>query len=162
MRWWPEPTAGDIAWCHFPDHVHPKPKPRPGLITLTKEDDEGRLFVSVAYGTSQKTDRLYSGEFCITKSEHPAAYASAGLSYDTKFDLSKVLELPYNDDYFSVPPHAPHGQNPKYRGVIARDEAIHCGRRVKAWIATARHVASSSRLKAAPRNDEVGWRQGPS
>jgi hypothetical protein len=93
--------------------VHPKPKPRPGLITLTKEDDEGRLFVSVAYGTSQKTDRLYSGEFCITKSEHPAAYASAGLSYDTKFDLSKVLELPYNDDYFSVPPHAPHGQNPK-------------------------------------------------
>jgi hypothetical protein len=35
----------------------------------------------VAYGTSQKTDRLYSGEFRITKSEHPAAYASAGLSY---------------------------------------------------------------------------------
>jgi hypothetical protein len=35
------------------------------------------------------------------------------LSYDTKFDLSKVLELAYNDDYFSVPPHAPHGQNPK-------------------------------------------------
>ncbi|MFM7343198.1 MAG: hypothetical protein ACKO3Q_11090 [Betaproteobacteria bacterium] len=67
----------------------------------------------LAHGTSQNTDRLYSGEFCITKSEHPAAYASAGLSYDTKFDLSKVLELPYNDDYFSVPPHAPHGQNPK-------------------------------------------------
>jgi hypothetical protein len=113
MRWWPEPIAGDIAWCHLPDHVHPKPKPRPGLITLTKEDNEGRLFVNVAYATSQKTDRLYSGEFRITKSEHPAAYASAGLSYDTKFDLSKMLELPYNDDYFSVPPHAPHGQNPK-------------------------------------------------
>ena len=99
MRWWPEPTAGDIAWCYFPDHVHPTPKPRPGLITFTKEDDEGRFFVSVAYGTSQKTDRLYSGEF--------------RLSYDTKFDLSKMLELPYNDDYFSVPPHAPHGQTPK-------------------------------------------------
>lgn len=93
--------------------MHLKPKPRLGLITLTKEDDEGRLFVYVAYGTSQKTDRLYSGEFRITESEHPAAYASAGLSYDTKFDLSKVLELPYIDDYFSVPPHAPHGQNPK-------------------------------------------------
>ncbi|MFM7570394.1 MAG: hypothetical protein ACKO8O_17060 [Betaproteobacteria bacterium] len=80
---------------------------------MTKEDDEGRFFVSVAYGTSQRTDRLYRGEFRITKGEQPAAYASAGLSYDTKFDLSKVLELPYNDDCFSVPPHAPHGQNPK-------------------------------------------------
>ena len=113
MRWWPEPTAGDIAWCHFLDSIHPKPKPRLGLITLTKEDDQGSIFVSVAYGTSQKTDRLYSGEFRITKSEHPAAYASAGLSYDTKFNLSKMLELPYNDDYFSVPPLAPHGQTPK-------------------------------------------------
>jgi hypothetical protein len=115
MRWWPEPTAGDISWCHFPDHVHPNPKPRPGLITLTKEDDEGRFFVSVAYGTSKKTNRLYSGEFRITKSEHPAAYASAGLSHDTQFELSKILELPYNYDYFSVPPHAPHGAESQIR-----------------------------------------------
>jgi hypothetical protein len=35
-----------------------------------------------------------------------------GLSYDTKFDLRNVLELPFNDAYFSVPPHAPHGQIP--------------------------------------------------
>jgi len=113
MRWWPEPTAGDIVWCHFPDNMHPKPKPRPGLIVSTKEDHEGVIFVSVAYGTSQKTDRLYSGEFRIAKSEHPAAYTSAGLSYDTKFDLRNVLELPFSDAYFSVPPHAPHGQIPK-------------------------------------------------
>ena len=71
------------------------------------------IFVSVAYGTSQKTNRLYSGEFRISKSEHPAAYASAGLSYDTKFDLRNVLELPFNDAYFSVPPLAPQGQMPK-------------------------------------------------
>lgn len=113
MRWWPEPTAGDIVWCHFPDNIHPKPKPRPGLVTSTREDDEGRIFVRLAYGTSQKTDRLYKGEFRITKGEHPAAYTSAGFSYDTKFDLSKTLDLPYNDDYFSVPPHSPHGQIPK-------------------------------------------------
>ena len=113
MRWWPEPTAGDIVWCHFPDHIHPEPKPRPGLILATKLDDEGLLFVSVAYGTSQKTNRLYSGEFRITQSEHPAAYTSAGLSFDTKFNLKHALELPFNDAYFSVPPHAPHGQNPK-------------------------------------------------
>ena len=113
MRWWLEPTAGDIGWCHFPDNIHPKPKPRPGLIISTKEDDQDMIFVSVAYGTSQKTDRLYSGEFRISKSEHSAAYASAGLSYDTKFDLKSVLELPFNDAYFSVPTHAPHGQSPK-------------------------------------------------
>ncbi len=113
MRWWPEPAAGDIVWCHFPDNIHPRPKPQPGLILSTKEDDEGRIFIRVAYGTSQKTDRLYSGEFRITKVEHSAAYASAGLSYDTKFDLRKVLELPFNSAYFSVPPNAPHGQNPK-------------------------------------------------
>ena len=71
------------------------------------------IFVSVAYGTRQMTDRLYIGEFRISKSDHPAAYASAGLSYDTKFDLRNVLELPFNDAYFSVPTHAPHGQSPK-------------------------------------------------
>jgi hypothetical protein len=113
MRWWPEPTAGEIAWCNFPDNTHPKPKSRPALIVATKEDDDGMFFVSVAYETSQKTNRLYSGEFRIAKSEHPAAYASAGLSFDTKFDLRNILELPFNDNYFSVPPHAPHGQNPK-------------------------------------------------
>lgn len=113
MHWWPEPVAGDIAWCHFPDNMHPKPKPRPGLITSTKQDAQNRIFVTVSYGTSQKTDRLYKGEFRITKVEHPAAYASAGLSYDTKFDLCRLLDLPYNNDYFSVPPHAPYGQVPK-------------------------------------------------
>ena len=113
MRWWLELTAGEIVWCHFPDNIHPKPKPRPGLILSTKEDGEGVILVSVAYGTSQKADRLYSGEFRISKSEHPAAYASASLSYDTKFDLRNVLELPFNNTYFSVPPHAPYGQTPK-------------------------------------------------
>ena len=109
---WPEPTAGDIVWCHFPDNIHPRPKPRPGLIIATKVDNEGMIFVSVAYGTSKKTDRLYSGEFRIAKVEHPAAYASAGLSFDTKFDFGKTLDLPFNDTYFSVPPHAPNGQIP--------------------------------------------------
>ena len=113
MKSWPEPVAGEIVWCHFPDDVHPHPKPRPTLIVATKVDDEGNVFASVAYGTSQKTARLYSGEFRISKLENPAAYASAGLSYDTKFDLKAVLELPFNDTYFSVPPHAPHGQSPK-------------------------------------------------
>jgi len=113
MRWWPEPTAGEIVSCHFPDNINPKPKPRPGLVVLVKEDEVGMIFVSVAYGTSKKTDRLYRGEFRIAKNEHPAAYAGAGLSYDTKFDLRNTLELPYNDTYFSVPLRTPYGQLPK-------------------------------------------------
>jgi hypothetical protein len=71
--------------------------------------DQGMIFVNVAYGASQKTDRIYSQEFRISKSEHAASYASAGLNHDTKFDLRNVLELPLKDAYFSVPPHAPQG-----------------------------------------------------
>lgn len=113
MQWWSDPAAGDIVWCHFPDNIHPKPKPRPGIVLATLQNEQAHWFVRVAYGTSQKTSQLYAGEFLLSRADHPAPYALAGLSYDTKFDLSKVLELPFNADYFSVPPHAPHGQTPK-------------------------------------------------
>jgi hypothetical protein len=56
MRWWLEPTAGDIVWCCFPDNIYPKPNPSLGLIISTMEDDQGMIFVSVAYGTSQNPD----------------------------------------------------------------------------------------------------------
>jgi hypothetical protein len=42
-----------------------------------------------------------------------AAFAAAGLSYDTKFDLKQRIDLPYTTAWFSVPPAAPHGQTPK-------------------------------------------------
>ena len=113
--WWPAPEAGDIVWCHFPQDrgIEPGPKPRPALVMKVFDNSAQQFAVLVAYGTSQKTDRLYRGEFRITKSEHPAAYASAGISYSTKFDLGKMIDLPYNADYFSVPPHAPYGQTPQ-------------------------------------------------
>ncbi len=113
MRWWPKPTAGEIVWCHFPDNINPKPKPRPGLILSVKQVQEDQFTVALAYGTSQNTNRFLRGEFRIINGEHSAAFASAGLSYDTKFGLRNVLELPFNDTYFSVPPQAPHGQLPK-------------------------------------------------
>ena len=40
-------------------------------------------------------------------------HQSAGLSHDTKFDLRQALDLPYTTEWFSVPPTAPQGQNPK-------------------------------------------------
>lgn len=113
MTWWPEPTAGDVVWCHFPDDINPKPKPRPALILAVFDDQIPAFFVQVAYGTSQRTTTLYKGEFAILKAVQPAAYAAAGLSYDTKFDLKNLVTLPFNSDWFSVPPAAPHGQIPK-------------------------------------------------
>jgi hypothetical protein len=112
MKYWGEPTAGEIVWCHFPDNISPRPKPRPALIVAVFDNDAPPFTVRVAYGTSQKTTQLYRGEFAILQSRNPAAYASAGLSYDTKFNLRQLIDLPYTAEWFSVPPAAPHGQKP--------------------------------------------------
>ena len=56
---------------------------------------------------------FHAGEFSILRALNPAAYDAAGLSYDTKFDLKQILDLPYTTEWFSVPPAAPHGQTPK-------------------------------------------------
>lgn len=112
-QWWGEPTAGDIVWCHFPDDIHPRPKPRPALILAVFDEDAPRFTARVAYGTSQRTTALHRGEFSILRERNPAAYVTAGLSYDTKFDLRQSLDLPFSTEWFSVPPAAPFGQTPK-------------------------------------------------
>jgi hypothetical protein len=111
--WWREPTAGDIVWCHFPDNIHPRPKPRPALVLAVFDDDAPQFHVKVAYGTSQRTTTLYKGEFAILRQQHGAAFEAAGLSFDTKFDMKQALDLPYSTEWFSVPPAAQHGQTPR-------------------------------------------------
>jgi hypothetical protein len=111
--WWGEPTAGEIVWCHFPDNITPRPKPRPALILVVFDDDAPHFEVRVAYGTSQRTSALHRGEFSILRDRNRAAYEAAGLSYDTKFDLKQLIDLPFTAEWFSVPPGAPHGQTPK-------------------------------------------------
>lgn len=81
------------------------------MCEVTEREDG--VAVTVAYGTSQGLGRLHGGEFAITKQGSPAAYSSAGLSFDTKFDLRQTVELPWNEDFFAVPARAPHGQHPK-------------------------------------------------
>ena len=68
--------------------------------------------MAVAYGTSQRVTDLHAGEFSISRAEREA-FKVAGLSFDTKFDVANIVELPFSDDWFGVPPGAPHGQNPK-------------------------------------------------
>jgi hypothetical protein len=112
---WESPDPGDILWCCFPQRPRdiPGPKPRPALVVSVTEREDG-IMVAVAYGTSQKVDRLTAGEFAIRKAENKAAYEIAGLSYDTKFDLRNIIELPWNDRFFAVPPNPAHGQTPKF------------------------------------------------
>ena len=114
IRWWPAPSAGDFVWCRFPHDLDlvAGSKPRPALILAVLDDDAPRFRARVAYGTSQKTQQLYSGEFVIAETDRPA-FELSGLSYTTKFNLGRIVELPYSDDWFSVPPAIPHGQVPK-------------------------------------------------
>jgi hypothetical protein len=111
--WFSAPSPGDIVWCRFPQGRlrGPAPKSRPALV-LRVGEGSGQTVVEVAYGTSQKVDTLFAGEFAITPADR-AAYEAAGLSYPTKFDLGETFELDYNDMWFAVPPGAPHGQTPK-------------------------------------------------
>jgi len=114
IHWWSEPLAGDIVWCFFPNELQDNPadKPRPALILAVYDDRAPEFGVLVGYGTSQKVTELYAGEFAVTRADGEA-FRAAGLSYDTKFNLARRLVLHFNDQYFGVPPAAPHGQQPK-------------------------------------------------
>jgi hypothetical protein len=75
-------------------------------------DQDGKPWVKIAYGTSQRVQELFAGEFAIAPGDG-GAYRLAGLSYPTKFNLAEAVELPFNDEWFGVAPGAPHGQHPK-------------------------------------------------
>jgi len=91
-------APGELVYCRFPEALgKPGPKPRPALVTGLAEFEDGTKGVVVAYGTSQKTHQLHAGEFLIAPSE-PEAYRVAGLSFATKFDLRKLVILPYTDE----------------------------------------------------------------
>ena len=113
-RTWSLPEVGDIVWCLFPElpDSNPGPKPRPALVLSVESREDGDI-VRIAYGTSQKLNKLRAGEVAITQAQHPAAYALAGLSYDTKFDFNAIVLLPWTDRYFKAPPKSRHGNNPK-------------------------------------------------
>ena len=111
---WLPPEPGDTVWCRFPERPRdkPGPKPRPALV-LEVTQLAGGIEVMVAYGTSQNLGRLLAGEFAIRKLENAAAYTLAGLSYDTKFNLAETLLLPWDSEFFAIPPDPKHGQIPQ-------------------------------------------------
>jgi hypothetical protein len=104
VKWWRAPEAGDIVWCHFPQlNGNLGPKPRPALVCAVDDSNPDQVLVKVVYGVSQKTARLNSSEFLISR-QNKAAYDLAGLSYDTKFDLKKIYLLPYSSEWFDTAP----------------------------------------------------------
>jgi len=111
---WALPAPGDIVWCWFPEvpGMEPGPKPRPALVMCVTRKEDGDV-ISVVYGTSQNVRQLRRGEFAITRDQHPSAFALAGLAYDTKFDFKTMVDLPWSERYFKVPPRSPHGNTPK-------------------------------------------------
>ena len=111
---WQLPAPGDIVWCLFPEipDIGPGPKPRPAIVFSIERRVDGDL-VSVVYWTSKNVTRLRMGEVAITQSNHPAAYALAGLAYDTKFDFKVIVDLAWSDRYFKVPTRNRHGNTPK-------------------------------------------------
>lgn len=117
--WAPWPVPGDIVDCLFPEEVGiPGPKERPALVLQVEEAADGPkgCVVVVAYATSQKTSRVYAGEFVIV------ANTVTGLTKDTKFDLVHRHALPFNADWFAAAPKSNPG-HPK-RGRLDLQDTV--------------------------------------
>lgn len=98
----PLPEGGDILWANFPNVENlgkPGPKPRPALVLFISDEDHA---VEVAYGTSQRTDKIYPGEFVLDPSD--PGFSLSGLTTRTKFDLTRTVQLPFDSAWFTPAP----------------------------------------------------------
>ena len=74
-RYFAAPKPGDIVWCRFPEEktLHPAPKARPALVWRVGKIS-GQTAAAIAYGTSQKVDRLFPGEFAVVACRRRCLY----------------------------------------------------------------------------------------
>ena len=80
----------------------PGPKPRPAIVrAVFINPHTSRASIEVAFGTSKKINKLHRGEFLVGS---PSGMTSAGLDLPTKFDLGRIIRLPWARQYFSVKP----------------------------------------------------------
>lgn len=122
-----QPAPGDIVFCKFPEALQsicPGPKMRPALVVDVSKD-ENRVYV--AYGTSQRTEQLFPGEFRV---DEAAAMHMAGLCKPTKFALCRKHWLALNEEWFAVPHKRRYGQCPKM-GELSESLAPHMARAVE-------------------------------
>lgn len=108
VRFHPLPDPGDIVWCRFPHtSAIPRLKPRPALVFGASPLDHE---VEVAYGTSQKTDKVFAGEFVLDPRD--AGFHHSGLAVRTKFDLARRQKLVFNSVWFA-PASGVHPSSPQ-------------------------------------------------
>lgn len=113
LRFWEAPCLGDVVHCRFPDFLRDvlqchERKTRPALVVGVQEFANGKVAVRVAYGTSQLGTSLIHGSVVLRAED-----TKLGLSVDTRFDLRKVVHLPFDTEWFAVNPDLSHGLHPK-------------------------------------------------
>lgn len=100
QKFYPLPIPGDIVWCAFPQVIgQPGPKKRPALVARVSPTTHE---ISVVYGTSQKTNKIYPTEVALDPTD--PGFASSGLSHRTKFDVATQVQLPFDSDWFDAAP----------------------------------------------------------
>lgn len=98
----PIPTSGDIVLCYYPereDPTQPGPKARPCIVLAETKDENGDSILHLVAGTSKKLDRLFPHEIIVKSSDMPFDDATSGLRVDTKFDISRLVQVPYSEKW---------------------------------------------------------------
>lgn len=98
------PTPYEIVWCRFPDHAslgEPGPKPRPALVRNAALADDGFAEVEVVYGTTNLKLDTRPYDLIISKASEMDA---CGLYRATRFDLDRLVWLPWTTDWFEIMP----------------------------------------------------------
>jgi len=99
------PAPYDIVWCRFPFHEslgEPGPKPRPALVKNAATRHDGSAEVEVVYGTTNLKMETRKYDFIVSKTSEMDA---CGLYRATRFDLDKVVWLPWNTEWFDILPN---------------------------------------------------------
>lgn len=98
----PVPVSGDIVLCYYPereDPSQPGPKARPCIVLAETKDENGEPILHLVAGTSKKLDRLFPHEIIVKSSDMPFDDSTSGLRVDTKFDISRLIQVPYSEKW---------------------------------------------------------------
>lgn len=99
------PAPYDIVWCRFPFDEslgEPGPKPRPALVRNAATRSNGTAEVEVVYGTTNLKLNTRKFDFVVSKASEMDA---CGLYRATRFDLDKLLWLPWTTKWFEILPN---------------------------------------------------------
>ena len=98
------PRGLDIVWCRFPELGvdGPGPKPRPALVrTVSLTEGHVAGYVEVCYGTSRMNSDLHAHDLIIANA---AQLNLLGLPQATRFDIDKLVTLPWASEFFEPRP----------------------------------------------------------